>query len=518
VAETEALRAVEQARAALQDAARGPELARQRQRGKMTARERVAALLDPGSFLEVGGFATAEPDGETGRRQGPADGVVTGTGRIDGRAAVVLAQDFSVAGGSIGRIGTAKTVHAVETAIARGLPLVMLLDGGGHRIQDGQDARSFAHASPLIRTLARASGWVPLVALMLGPGFAGPTNFAGLSDLVVMVRGLSAMGMAGPALVKAATGEEIGQEELGGVETQAHAHGLADLAVETEAEALAAARRFLSYLPANASAPLPCLPCEDPPGRREEALLGLVPEDRRKGFDVRLAIAGIADRGSVFELKPRFAGNMVTALARLDGRPVGFLANQSLRLGGIIDSPAAEKGARFIAFCDAYGIPLVSLIDVPGFLIGPGAERSGLGRRSAKLPFEWAHATVPRISVVLRKGYGLGYIAMAGGRSMQADATFAWPSAEICAMSIEGSVDVAYRRDYEAAADPMARRQGLIDGIRARTGALRAAEGFGVDDVIDPRETRPRLIEVLRQVEGRQHGGLPPKKRAIPPI
>ncbi|TCZ64801.1 acyl-CoA carboxylase subunit beta [Roseicella aquatilis] len=514
----DALRMVEAARAALGDEARGAALARQRGRGKLTARERVAALLDSGSFMEVGGFATAEPDGEAGRRDGPADGVVTGTGRIDGRAVVVVAQDFSVAGGSIGRLGTTKTVHAVETATGRGLPLVMLLDGGGHRIQDGQDARSFAHASPLIRTLARASGWVPLVALMLGPGFAGPTNFAGLSDFVVMVRGLSAMGMAGPALVKAATGEEVSQEELGGAEAQAHRHGLADLAVESEAEALAAARRFLSYLPANARAPLPVLACDDPADRREEALLTLVPESRRKGFDVRLAVAGIADTGSVFELKPRHAGNMVTALARLDGRPVGILANQSLRLGGIIDAAAAEKGARFIAFCDAYGIPLVSLIDVPGFLIGPGAERSGLGRRSARLPFEWAHASVPRISVVLRKGYGLGYIAMAGGRSMGADAAFAWPGAEICAMSIEGSVDVAYRRDYEAAEDPAARRQALIEGIRARTGALRAAEGFGVDDVIDPRDTRARLIEVLRQVEGRQHGSLPPKKRAIPPI
>lgn len=509
--------AVEGARAMLQDAAREAALVRHRQRGKMTARERVAGLVDPGSFFEVGGFATAEPDGETGRRQGPADGVVTGTGRVGERAVVVVAQDFSVSGGSIGRLGTAKTVHAVETAVARGLPLVMLLDSGGHRIQDGQDARSFAHASPLIRTLARASGWVPLVALMLGPGFAGPTNFAGFSDLVVMVRELSVMGMAGPALVKAATGQAVDQEELGGAEVQAHVHGLADLAMETEAEALAAARRFLGYLPSNARAPLPCLPCADPP-QREDSLLDLVPADRRKGFDVRQAVAGIADRDSLFELKPRFAGNMVTVLARLDGKPVGFLANQSLRLGGVIDAPAAEKGARFIAFCDAYGLPIISLIDVPGFLIGSGAERSGLGRRSAKLPFEWAHATVPRISVVLRKGYGLGYIAMAGGRSMQADAAFAWPSAEICAMSIEGSVDVAYRRDYEAAPDPVARRQAMIQEIRGRTGALRAAEGFGVDDVIDPRDTRARIIEVLRQVEGRQHGGMPPKKRSIPPI
>lgn len=514
---TDRLAAVERARAALQDAARGEALARQRGRGKMTARERVAALLDAGSFREIGGFALAEADG-AGPPPQPADGVVTGTGRVEGRAVAVLAQDFSVAGGSIGRIGTAKTVHAVETAIARGLPLVMLLDGGGHRIQDGQDARSFAHASPLIRTLARASGWVPLVALMLGPGFAAPTNFAGFSDLVVMVNGLATMGMAGPALVKAATGEVLDQEALGGATLQAGAHGLADLAVESEAEALALARRFLGYLPANARAAPPCLPCDDPAERREEALLTLVPEDRRKGFDVREAIAGIADRGSMLELKPRHAANMVTALARLDGQPVGILANQSLRLGGIIDAAAAEKGARFIAFCDAFGLPLVSLIDVPGFLIGSAAERSRLGRRSAKLPFEWAHATVPRISVVLRKGYGLGYIAMAGGRSMEADAAFAWPSAEICAMSIEGSVDIAHRRAIEAAPDPAAHRQALIDGIRAHTGALRAAEGFGLDDVIDPRDTRTQIIEVLRQCKSRTHGGLPPKKRGIPPI
>ena len=280
-----------------------------------------------------------------------------------------------------------------------------------------------------------------------------------------------------------------------------------------------AIKRYLSFLPSNARQALPTAVSNDPREQRAEAVFDLVPANTRKAYDVRKVIALIADQGSCFELKPTFAGNIVTSFARLGGKPVGFIANQPLKLGGMLNAAACEKAAHFIALCDAFGLPLIYLVDIPGFSIGSPAERTTLGRRSAKLLYELGHATVPRISVILRKGYGLGYLAMCGGRSFDADACLAWPTAEICAMSIEGSVDVAYRKDYERAADPAARRQELIDGIRSNISALRAAAGFGVDDIIDPRDTRAHLIDILDQALPRRvNNDMPPKFRSIVPI
>ncbi len=510
----ERLAAIDAARAEGTDASRPEAVARQHKRATFTARERVALLCDAGSFTEMGGLARDEALGA----RAPADGMITGAARIDGRWAMVVAQDFTVFGGSSGVLGSAKMGRAVAQALQQGLPLVLLLDGGGHRIQDGQDSRHFARANPMFHDIARMSGWVPMAAAMLGAGFAGPTNYAGMADFVVMVRGQSTMGLAGPALVKAGTGEDFGAEAMGGADIQAGRHGLADLACDSEQAALLAVRRFLSFLPGNARLPLPMQPTDDPSDRREEALLDIVPTSTRHGYDVRRVIAAVADHASPFEIKPKFAANLVTSFARLAGRPVGFIANQPQRLGGMLDAPACEKGAHFIAMCDAFGLPLIYLVDVPGFSIGSSAERTMLGRRSAKLLHELGQATVPRISVVLRKGYGLGYLAMCGGRSFEADACLAWPTAEICAMSIEGSVDVAYRRQYENAADPPAARQAIIDGIRAKVDPLRAAEGYGVDDVIDPRDTRRRLIDILDRAPARHDNRLPPKFRSIVPV
>jgi propionyl-CoA carboxylase beta chain len=353
---------------------------------------------------------------------------------------------------------------------------------------------------------------------MMGQGFAGPTNYSALADFVVMVRGQATMGMAGPALVKAGTGVDISKEDLGGARRQARQQGIADLAVDSEEECLDAVRRFLSYLPDNARAPLPMTDCDDPADRRDDSLFDLVPAESRTVYDVRKVIEVIADRDSVFEIKPDYAANIVTAFARLDGRPVGFVANQSMRKGGILDTPASEKAAHFIGLCDAFGLPLVFLIDVPGFAIGPAAEDTGLGRRSGRLFFEIGIATVPRVSVVLRKGYGGGYYAMAGGRSFEADAAYAWPTAEICAMSIEGAVDVAFRRDYRDADDPAAARQDLIDRIKQQTAAIDAARDFGIDEVIDPRDTRARLIETFNTAPPRRPDRNPPRHRAISPI
>lgn len=511
---------IETVRGTLMDEARGAAMERLARRGSLSARTRIDRLVDRDSFVEVGGLVAAEEHTTApppARTVSPADGVVVGTGLIDGRPAVVFSQDFAVFGGSIGRLGSAKIQRALQLAITRGIPLVMILDGGGHRIQDGQDARHFANANATFHNFARASGWVPMVALMLGAGFAGPTNYAGMADLVVMVRGSSTMGIAGPALVKAATSEDVDAQALGGAEVQVDRQGLADLGVASEDEAFDAARRFLSYLPGNARAALPI--ADHPPvGRMDDAVLDLVPVSTRKAYDVRKVLRLVADDGSYFEIKPTFAANMVTALARLGGRPVGIIANQPLRLGGMINADACDKGAHFIALCDAFGLPIVSFVDVPGFSIGSGAERTSLGRRSAKLVFEWGHATVPRVSIVVRKGYGLGYFAMCGGRSFGADACLAWPSAEICAMSIEGAIDVAFRKEYQRAPDPIARRREMIEETRRKIGALRAAEGFGIDDIIDPRDTRRRLAEIFAGTLPRRPQDHPPKYRSIAPI
>ena len=507
-------------RAKIFDAARPDAMRRLKERGRLSARQRVEQLVDPGTFAEIGGLVAVEVLAGEGpvRERAPADGVVVGTARVEGRPVAVISQDFSVFGGSVGRLGGTKTHRALKIAIRRGMPLVMLLDGGGHRIQDGQNSRHFANTSSMFHDLARACGWIPMVALVLGAGFAAPTNYAGLADFVVMVRGLSTMGLAGPALVKAGTGEEIDTEALGGAAIQVDKQGLADLGVASEEEAFAVARRFLSYLPGNARALPPPAPSAEPHDGADEVLLDVLPASLRRAYDMRKIIAAIADDGSVFEIKPTFAGNLLTSFARLGGRAVGFIANQPLRAGGILDANACDKGAHFIALCDAFGLPLISLIDVPGFLIGSAAERTTLGRRSAKLLYEWGHASVPRISVIIRKGFGLGYLAMNGGRSFDADACFVWPSAQICAMSIEGAIDVAFRKEYMAAPDPVAHRLAMIAATRAETVAVKAAEGFGVDDVVDPRSTRARLIDILDQAPPRRENDHPPKFRSISPI
>jgi acetyl-CoA carboxylase carboxyltransferase component len=513
------LKYFEDARALVVDEGRPEAVAKRHKENRLTAREQISKLLEPNSFREIGSLV--EPLRVTKWNENliaPADGVICGIGKIADRPVMIHATDFTVQGGSTGRHGTMKHTRVAELCTLNGMPMVYLLEGGGHRIQDGLDSRHFAAASGVFQGLARLSGWVPIVTAMMGVGFAGPTNFAGLSDFVVMLRGVATMGIAGPALVKASTGEDIDKEALGGAAIQADRQGIADLAVDTEEECLTAVQKFLSYMPSNARAPLPIVECDDPIDRREEALLDLVPADTRKVYDVRKVISLIADRDSVFEIKPTHARNIVTSLGRLNGRPVGFVANQPQSRAGMLDAPACEKAAHFIAMCDAFGLKLVMLIDVPGFAVGSAAEQTSLGRRSARLFFELGQATVPRISVVLRKGYGAGYYAMGGGRSFEADAVLCWPTAEICAMAVEGAVDVAYRRDYESAADPQARRRELIATFKSQLGAVRAADAFGIDEVIDPRATRQHLIEVFSACPPRRESRQPPKFRPISPI
>lgn len=507
------------AREALSDAKRHEAVEKRRSQNAWTARERIDFLLDEGSFRETGGLVQPDRNRDLSRDiQAPADGLVCGQGRIDGREVCVLSQDFTVLGGSIGTVADRKMCHLIDGAVDNGWPLVMLLEGGGHRIQDGMNAAHFAAASPVFAKLARLSGWVPCVAAIMGQGFAGPTAYAAMADYVVMIKGRSTMGMAGPALVKAGTGEDIDAQVLGGFRRQVKDTGIADLAAADEPQCLNAIRAYLSYLPTNAAQPPPCILSRQNAGADTEALLALVPAAGRQVYDMRAVIEAIVDVGSVFEIKADYAPNILTCFTRLDGRPVGFIANQPQRKGGVLDTPACEKAAHFVAICDAFGLPLVSLIDIPGLAIGTPAEDTGIGRRSGRLFFEMAQATVPLVSITLRKGYGGGYYAMGGGRGFSPNASFAWPGAEICAMSIEGAVEVAYRKKYEAADDPAAARQKIIDDIRAQTSALHAAEDFGIDDVIDPRDTRQILIDIFISCAPRRPDNSPPRRRNISPI
>ncbi|MGE4335013.1 MAG: acyl-CoA carboxylase subunit beta [Pigmentiphaga sp.] len=503
------------ARRAALDEARTVAVQKQHTKGKLTARERIAALLDEGSFREVGRLV--QPlDVE---QYCPADAIIVGHGLIDGRSVIACASDFTVLGGSSGHTGSLKLRHMAQRALEEGVPFILLLEGGGKRIQEGLDSRLFAEGGSMFQSQVNLSGWVPTVAVILGPGFAAPSNLASMCDFVVMVRGKSTMGMAGPALVKAGIGEDIEAEALGGAAIQADRTGVASLAVDSEYEALSAVRTYLSYLPANADQPAPTKQCTDAIERDPVTCAELVPANPRRAYDVRAVLRMLADENTVFEIRPTYAKNIVIAFARLEGRPVGFVANQAQTLGGMLTSAACEKAAHFISVCDAFGLPLVFLIDMPGFSVGSRAEATGLARRSARLVFELGQATVPRASVVLRKGYGGGFMVMAGGRNFDPDLSVAWPTAEICAMNIEGAVNIAFGKELAAAADPDAERAARIAKVRERTDVLRAAEGFGIDDVIEPHETRALLVETFARAPARRKSRPQTGRRhAISPI
>ncbi|MFE6922051.1 acyl-CoA carboxylase subunit beta [Nocardia sp. NPDC057663] len=484
------------------DAARPEAVAKQHARGKLTARERIALLVDPDSFYEIG--ALAVPDPMPGPAESvPADALVTGTGRIDGRPAVVIATDFTAAGGSNGVVGNEKLRRSWEIAAARGIPVVMLFDGGGHRLQEGLDARTFAGGFDIQQVQTRLSGWVPMVAAILGPGFGQPTLTASLCDYVVAVRGTASLGMAPPALVRAATGEEIDAESLYGADAQA-GFGTIDLAVDTEEDALDALRWYLELLPANADQPPPT---EHPTGPDPEAATRLdtvVPANLRVGYDMDLVIAGLVDEESRVDLKSAYAPNVITALARIEGRPIGIVANQPLHLAGTLDAPGARKAAHLISLCDAFAIPILVLMDLPGLAVGTVAEREGLARASAHLSLELGAATVPTFTVVARKGYGGGYVVMSGGRTYHPELVVAWPHAETAVMAVETAVELVYRSEIADATDPGAHRAQMIEAFQQRLTAIRAAEGFGVDVVLKPSQTRAWLDQTLSHLPPRR--------------
>lgn len=491
----------EHASRALLDDSRPEAVARQHSRGKLTARERIALLTDSGTFNEVGALARPEPGPDGGII--PGDGVVTGTALIDGRPAVVIATDFMAAGGSNGLLGNAKQKRCLELAAIRGIPVVMLLDGGGHRIHEGLDARDFAGGFDIQQMTTRLSGWVPLVAVLLGPGYGQPTLAAALCDYVVAVRGIATAGMAPPALVRAATGEDADVAAIFSADAQA-GFGTVDLAVDDEADALVALRIYLATVPPNADAPLPLESGLHPEPAAAHALDAVVPSDLRAGYDMYDVIAGLVDEDSEVELKAGYARNLVTTLATIDGHPIGIVANQPLVMAGALDAGAANKAAHLVSLCDAFGLPVLVLMDLPGLAVGADAEREGLARAGARLSLALGAATVPTFTVLVRKGYGGGYVIMSGGRTFNPELVLAWPHAETGVMSPDAAIDLVFRREVESAADPAAARQQMAGTFAGRLGAVRGAEGFGFDAVVRPSETRQLLVDTL--------AGLPRRK------
>jgi acetyl-CoA carboxylase carboxyltransferase component len=521
-AELALLDLVEAKRATALDPARSNAVAKQHALGKLTARERIALLLDPDSFDEVGSLV--EPKRDTVPLKdlvAPADGLVAGFGTIDGRPVGVVASDFTVHGGGFSTVGGRKVEKIAQHCLRNGIPFLQLHDSGGHRIQESLDSTHSASGTgnwTHFSTQARMSGWVPMANAILGPGFAGPSNFSALADFTVMVRGLSTMGAAGPALVEVATGEKTSNQDLGGADIQVDTNGVAELGVESEADALQSIRTFLAYLPTNAGAPLPITLSDDAPDRLVPELRTAVPANLRRAYDVRTVIRPVLDEGSVFELKPTYAKNIITALGRIAGRPVGVLANQPMQMAGALTSAACEKAAHFASMCDAYGLPLVTFIDTPGLLVGSMAERQQIVLRSGRMIYEIGRMTVPRISVTLRKGYGLGYVVMGGGRDVGFDLSYAWPTAHICGMQVEGAVRVAYRKQIEAAPDPDAEQERLIEMYSEQVGILKTADGFGLDEIIDPADTRKIISRALARMAPRVQTMLPPAVHGISPI
>jgi acetyl-CoA carboxylase carboxyltransferase component len=494
----------------------GPEaIAKQHGEGKLTVRERVDRLFDAGSFQEIGLLATHANISPAMRgKETPADGVITGFGQIGGRPASLIGYDFTVMAGSMGRTAEVKCNRAREIALTKRMPMIWLIDSAGARIQEAIGS-TFAQSGYLFREESIMSGVVPMVAAMMGPGAAGTAYIPALSDFVPMVKGTSHMALGGPPLVKAVVGEDVTAEELGGSKVHTEISGVADLEVADDAACIDAVKEYLSFFPSSNLEPPPVLPCDDPADRMDETLLTLVPDSPRRAYDVKKVIASVVDHGHFFEIKPSWARNLVTALARLGGRPVGVVANQPMVLGGALDVDAADKAARFIMLCDAFGLPLLFLQDVPGFLVGSKVERQGIIRHGAKMLYAVSEATVPKLTVVLRKAYGAGYFVMCG-KAYEPDLIVAWPTAEISVMGPEGGTNIIFRKEIAAAANPDEERARRVEEFRRLINPYIAAGGAFIDDVIDPRETRPLLIRALamartKKVERpwKKHGVMP---------
>ncbi len=510
--------AVDERKRAAHDAGRPQAVAAQHNRGRLTARERVERLVDLGSFRELGILARSVSASAAPEIDDAADGVIVGRGMVQGRPVVVVSYDFTVLGGSMGRTNDEKFSRARNVAIRYGIPLLMLLEGGGARVQERMGSTT-AKGHERFSDLALLSGWAPIVCGIMGHTYAGHANLAALADFVVMVRN-SSLGIAGPRLVEAATGEKATLDELGGPRLHAEKVGSVELAVDTEAEALDAMRTYLSYLPGNATE----LPRDEPyrsPDDGEmlpDTVLALIPDSETQAYDMQRLVDMVLDADSKFELKPRFARNVITAFGRIGGKSVGLIANNPMFLAGILDTPSSDKMSRFINVCDCFNLPLIFLVDVPGYIVGTRAEETGIVRHSMKPLWELGQSTVPILTVIVRKAYGLAYHTM-GGAEFHPEVFVAWPSARISPMGAAGAVNVIYGKEGSNRTDDERKR--MYERLKELEKPWDAAEAMKIDDIIDPRETRSLLLEGLAFVGGQPvhaRRSIPLKKRGISPL
>jgi acetyl-CoA carboxylase carboxyltransferase component len=510
---------LEERRARIKEMGGADKVAKQHERGKLTARERLDRLFDNGQWFEVGIHGTQMGLANTADKP-PADAVVCGYGHVEGRLVCAAAYDFTVKGGSIGQTGEVKVSRLRELALRSRIPMVWFIDSAGARI-DPQGAMAgdmlslFAGTGHLFREEVLMSGVVPLVAAMVGPGAAGTAYIPGLADFVPMVKDVASMALGGPPLVKAVTGQDVTEQELGGSKVHAEKSGVGDVELRDDSECIGAIKEYLSFFPSHCEEKPPIIVCTDPVDRRDDKLLDLLPESTRQAYDVLEVIRTLVDHGRFFELKPKWARAMVTGLARIGGRPCGIVANNPKQMGGILTNDSADKAARFIQLCDAFNLPLVFLMDVPGFMVGSKVEHEGIIRHGAKMLHCMASATVPKLTVVLRKGYGAGYYVMAG-RAYEPDLLVAWPGAEISVMGADGMVGIAGKKMFGGQEPPVEVKQQLSAAIQQHIDIYKVA-GWGlVDDVIDPRDTRRVLALGLelswgKRVERpwRKHGVMP---------
>jgi acetyl-CoA carboxylase carboxyltransferase component len=485
-------------------------------RGRMTARERIDLLLDRGSFREIDAFAVHRTyDFNLDRQKYLADSVITGWGTIDGRLIYVFSQDFTVIGGSLGEVHAEKICKIMDMAMKNGAPVIGLNDSGGARIQEGVVSLG-AYADIFLRNTL-ASGVIPQISIIMGPCAGGAVYSPALTDFIFMVRNSSYMFITGPDVVKAVTHEEVSFEELGGAAVHAEKSGVCHVACDNEGEALFQVRRLFSYLPLNNMEDPPFIQNEDDPLRMEDKLNRIVPDDPSKPYDIKDVIRLVVDGGQFFEIHEMFATNIVVGFARLGGHSVGIVANQPAVLAGVLDINSSEKGGRFVRFCDAFNIPVVTFVDVPGFLPGTGQEHGGIIRSGSKLLYAYCEATVPKLTVITRKAYGGAYDVMSS-KHIRGDLNLAWPSAEIAVMGPDGAVNIIFRKELAQAKDPVQRKAELVEEYREKFANpyVAASRGY-IDDVIEPRETRPRLINGLEMLSNKRDSN-PAKKHGCIPL
>jgi len=488
---------------------------RQHQRGKLTARERIERLADPGSFVELDQFAAHRQRAfGMGDKRYLGDGVVTGRATVGGRQVFLFSQDFTVMGGSLGEVFAEKICKVMDLAVRTGSPVIGINDSGGARIQEG--VVSLGGYAEIFWRNVQASGVVPQISLIAGPCAGGAVYSPAMTDFVLMTERIAQMFITGPEIIKTVTGEEVSFEELGGAYTHSTKSGVAHMIAADEDEMLEQARVLLSYIPQNNLEDPPRVACDDDPERVDEELAGIVPDNPNQPYDMLEIVHRVVDDGEFFEIQPLYAQNILCGFARFDGRSVGIVANQPKVLAGVLDINSSIKAARFVRFCDAFNIPLVTLVDVPGFLPGTAQEYGGIIKHGAKLLYAYAEATVPKITVITRKAYGGAYDVMAS-KHIRADFNVAWPSAEIAVMGPQGAVKTIFRREIESAPDPQAKTDELVAEYSRRfANPFVAAERGYIDDVIEAPQTRATICRALEMLENkrverpaRKHGNIP---------